>query len=128
MGRSAVKYSGVQCLGVSLQTAFAVVVATMLSAALIEPSEAQTLRDDFTGPGFSTDIWYPCFRDENALSIVPIPEGGFNAAMLLVNPRKDIEPIALRPRHSGCRQQVGADYHRDNNDERAELWRPTANT
>ncbi len=47
---------------------FAVAV-TMLSTALVEPSEAQTLRDDFTSPGFSTDIWYPCFRDENVLSV-----------------------------------------------------------
>jgi polysaccharide lyase-like protein len=122
MGKSAVKPRGVQCLGGGLRTTFAVVVATMLSAALIEPSEAQTLRDDFTGAGFSTEIWYPCFRDENALSIVRIPEGGFNAAMLLVNPRRDIDPIGLRPLHSGCRQQVGTYYRRDNKEERAELW------
>ena len=100
---------------------FAVAV-TMLSTALVEPSEAQTLRDDFTGPGFSTDIWYPCFRDENVLSIVPVPERGFNAAMLLVNPRKDIESIAWSSRHSGCRQRVGASYRRDNKEERAEVW------
>ena len=102
--------------------AFAVVAVTMLSVTLVEPSQAQTLRDDFAGPGFSTDIWYPCFRDENALSIVPIPEGDFNAAMLLVNPRKDIDSIALRPLHSGCRQQIGIYYHRGNDEERAELW------
>src|SRR6266481_8736961 len=106
--------------------AFAVAV-TMLSAALIEPSEAQRLRDDFNGPGFSTDIWYPCFRDENSLSIVPAPEGGFNAALLLVNPRGDIDPIALRPLHSGCRPAVGTDYRRDNKEERAELWEADSN-
>ena len=100
--------------------AFAVVAVTVLGA--IGTAAAQTLRDDFAGPGFSRDIWYPCYRDENALSIVPIPEGGFNAAMLVVNPRRDLEPIAWRPPHSGCRHQAGADYRRDNNEERAELW------
>jgi polysaccharide lyase-like protein len=99
----------------------------MLSATLVESPAAQTLRDDFAGPGFSTEIWYPCFRDENVLSIVPIPEVGFNAAMLVVNPRKDIEPIGWQPRHRGCGQQAGGSYHPDKNDERAELWEADSN-
>jgi hypothetical protein len=99
--------------------AVAVVVAT-LSA--VGSAQAQTVRDEFTGPDFAVENWFPCVRDENVLSIVPVPGQGFNAARLAVTPRPDLALVGLSVGHNGCRRESGADYSRGVYDERAELW------
>jgi hypothetical protein len=85
-------------------------------------AHAQTVRDDFAGPQFSTANWFPCGRDENLLSIVPVPEQGFNAARLQVNPRRDLMLAAHVLGFSGCRREDRTDYALGLFDERAELW------
>jgi hypothetical protein len=110
-----------------LRAVLAFFAVMLFGATSISVSQAQILRDDFAGTRFATGNWYPCFRDENVLSIVPVPGNGFNAAMLLVNPRDEMGSMAVRPSRDGRPQQVGTHCHRDKNVERAELWEASSN-
>jgi hypothetical protein len=98
----------------------ALLAASLVSLLAIRPAWAETIRDDFPGPDFSPEIWYPCRRDENMLSIVPAE--GFNAAKLVVNPRVSAGIFGLGRRYNECRKEAGVEYPRQDDDERAELW------
>ena len=106
------------------------IVAALFAALTVSsPTAAQTMRDDFAGPDFAVENWFPCQRDENELSIVAVPDRGFNAAKLLVRPRHDLVASAnpaLSLGHAGCRREAEPDYVAGPFEERAELWEADA--